>query len=79
MTKKVATPAVPATPAAAIPGLSTVSLPFDRETKNTFRFSEVLAEGVKSVLPVGTIYVNKSAFGGEGVAAPASLTVTLAW
>ena len=66
-----------ATPAAT--GLATVALPFDRETKNTFRFAEVLKEGEKSTLPLSTVYVAKSAFGGEGAAAPASLTVTLAW
>jgi hypothetical protein len=65
--------------AAAKSGLATVALPFDRETKNTFRFAEVVKEGEKSKLPVSTIYVSRDAFGGEGVEAPKSLTVTLAW
>lgn len=65
--------------AAAKSGLVTVALPFDRETKNCFRFAEVVAEGEKSKLPVSTVYVNKAAFGAEGVESPKSLSVTLAW
>jgi len=33
---------------------------FERETKNTFRFQEVVEEGEEAV--VGTLYVRKAAF-----------------
>ena len=48
----------------------TITFDFERETKNTFRFAET-----GDNQQVGTLYVQKSAFGGG--AAPSSVTVTI--
>ncbi len=50
-----------------------VKFKFERATKNTFRFMEVAPEDSQVV---GTLYVQKSAFGGKQ---PAALDVAIKW
>jgi len=54
------------------PATISLAFTFERATKNTYRFTEVVAEGADAV--VGTLYVKQSAFpDGE----PASLAVVI--
>lgn len=71
--------AAPAKASKAKADMFTVSLPFAKETKNTFQYSETVKEGDKPSLALPTVYVNKAAFGKEGVEAPKEVTVTVAW
>lgn len=44
-----------------MPKLGPISLTFERETPNTIRYSEDVAEGERGI--IGTIYILKSALG----------------
>jgi len=48
---------------------------FDRETKNTYRFQEKEERDVVNDIVIGTLYVQKSAFGEEE--RPDEITVTI--
>lgn len=54
----------------------TISFAFERETKNTIRYQEVV-EGME-VTTVGTLYVSKVTFQGMD-AAPQELIVSIGW
>ena len=51
-----------------------VEFDFERATKNTYRFKERAPEGEERI---GTLYVKKGVFTGEG--APSRLSVVVRW
>lgn len=53
-----------------------VQFTFERETKNTVRFAEVVAEGVDAV--IGTLYIQKAALAAAGITAAEGTTIEVA-